>query len=49
MHEAAKVYIEKNFPENYEIIDFLFKYAGEVLKRTITGKAARLFRWIWKT
>jgi hypothetical protein len=43
MHEAAKVYIEKNYPENDEIIDFLFKYAGEILKKEYHRKGGKTF------
>jgi hypothetical protein len=43
MHEAAKVYIEKNYPENDQIIDFLFKYAGEFLKREYHKKGGKTF------
>jgi 6-pyruvoyl-tetrahydropterin synthase len=43
IHEAAKEYIEKQCPENEGIAKFLFKYAGEALKKEYQKRGGKIF------
>jgi hypothetical protein len=43
MHGAAKAYIEKNYTKDTMIADFLFNYAGQVLRQEYERKGGRVF------
>ncbi|MDR0401102.1 MAG: hypothetical protein LBH51_09195 [Treponema sp.] len=43
MHEAAKAYIEKHYPEHEGIVNYLFRYAGDVLKKEYRSKRGKVF------
>jgi hypothetical protein len=43
MHEAAKIYIEENYPGNDEIIQFLFIYAAQTGKREYENSGNKVF------
>jgi hypothetical protein len=43
MHEAAKTYIGKNYHENDYIVKFLFRYAGEFLRKEYEKTGGKTF------
>jgi hypothetical protein len=43
MHEAAKTYIGKNYHENDDIVKFLFRYAGEFLRKEYKKTGGKTF------
>lgn len=43
LHEAAKRYIAENYEENENMVDFLFRYAGQLGKIEYLKKGSKIF------